>query len=114
MKKNVKNLPEFKALIERYDTITLQEIEDVLTDVAWPEDAKQQLTGFGKHSTCTLCIAAGRTGDWGETCKGCVYHGDMGCLRHKTYDMICKAETPEELLKAYRARAKYMRTLITE
>lgn len=112
MKKNVKNLPEFKALIERYKTITLQEIEDVLIAEEWPTAAKKRLTGFGEHNTCTLCVAAGRIGNWGETCSGCVYRGNMGCFRHKTYDMISNAEGPDELLAAYRARAAYMETLL--
>jgi len=40
MKKNATNLNEFKALIKRYKTITLEEIEDMGCDPT-------QLTGFG-------------------------------------------------------------------
>ena len=32
MNANAKNLPEFKALIERYETITLEEINKALVD----------------------------------------------------------------------------------
>ena len=113
MKKNVKNLPEFKALIERYRIITLEEIEETANcDDYVGRDNKHILTGFGSYTYCTLCIAVGTTNIY-SNCKFCVYPGkEEGCLKHKTYDAIESAKTPEELLTAYRARAEYMETLL--
>ena len=110
MKKNVKNLPEFKALIERYKTITLEEIEGAFERCGYLT-AKNELTGFGQHDTCTLCKKLGVTG-WVVDCTGCVFSGNMGCIKHKTYRMVADADAPAELLAAYRARAAYMETLL--
>jgi hypothetical protein len=110
MKKNATNLTEFKALIKRYKTITLEEIEDMNCDA-------NELTGFGKTYTCTLCQAVPKKMNrFGlePNCRRCVYPGDTGCTRHKTYQAIAEARDPEELLAAYRARAKYMEGLIKE
>jgi len=110
MKKNATNLNEFKALIKRYKTITLEEIEDMGCDPT-------QLTGFGAFYRCTLCQAVPkRTELYGvmPSCRRCIYSGDTGCTRHKTYQAIAEARDPEELLAAYRARAEYMEGLIKE
>jgi hypothetical protein len=113
MKKNATNLNEFKALIKRYKTITIDEIEEKYCDA-------NELTGFGKHSTCTLCQAVPWNMDkknFPPSCRRCVYPGNLGCIKHKTYIAIEEAEdtnSPEELLAAYRARAEYMEGLIKE
>jgi len=108
MKKNVKNLPEFKALIERYKTIPLEEIKGAFKSNRITFDVKAKLTGFGKTTSCSLCLPI--TNLW--TCYGCIYTGPTGCTRHKTYGGISSARDPESLLAAYRARAAYMETLI--
>jgi hypothetical protein len=110
MKKNATNLTEFKALIKRYKTITLDEIEDMNCDT-------RQLTGFGSFYSCTLCqTVPKRTELYGmiPNCRRCVYPGDIGCTKHKTYEAIERADGPEELQAAYRARAEYMEGLIKE
>jgi len=118
----MKNLKEFKALIERYESITLEEIKN--TDVSLPNIdvlsiAIQQvtgiyklkanrLTGFGSHNTCSLCE--------GE-CEECVYLviAVAGCNQRgnkKTFRRICNASSPIKLRNAFRARAKHMKTLL--
>jgi hypothetical protein len=123
MNKNAKNLPEFKALIERYEAITLKEIKDCLKDTDYDMDAvRVRLTGFGFKHRCTLCAAAIQQKGEGESmCHVCVYGNSderrrlsLACTDDETYSAIDDAKHPGKLLKAYRARAKYMRTLITE
>ncbi len=109
MKKDVKNLPEFKTLIERYKTITLKEIEKVFEKYGDSDMAKQELTGFGFSSTCSLCAPI--EDKYATNCGGCIYGGFNKCV-NDTYDVIANATYPAELLAAYRARAAYMETLL--
>ena len=104
-----KNYEAFVVLIERYESITLTEIKNMgeTGEVCNMEDVANLLTGFGERNDCPLCK---------ETlCFECVYGGLYNCAEGKnaeTYEGISRAETPDELLKAFRARAKHMRTLI--
>ena len=112
MNKNAKNVEEFKVLVERYETITLKEI---IRKVINP----YLLTGFGSISTCTLCVRVGRkkTDICMPKCSACVYYSKrrveyFSCnsgQNGKTYWEIHKAHSPEQLLKAYRDRAAYLR-----
>ena len=108
---NEKNLKEFKALIKRYETITLDEIEEcVKVYYFFNDEIAQALTGFGVTETCTLCLAVN------HKCKYCVFYaGSDYCMQEEneeTYYRIAYAKTPRELLSAFRARAKHMKTLI--
>ena len=124
---NAVNDEAFYDLIERYESITLEEIEKVpkVTHVA----RLQYLTGFGQCETCTLCqaVTAYETDQMGEhdsppnpdepNCELCVYieMTDDDCalgLNKSTFRAIKYAESPEGLLKAYRERASYMRGLL--
>ena len=115
----MKNLKEFKKLIKRYQTITLEEIIGAYK--VSPTAAPNILTGYGDVTTCKLCRATTET----ETpqCDLCVYKATSSSLIHThnycvtginspTYDDIDEAETPEELLTAYRERAKHMKTIL--
>ena len=102
-----KNLKEFKELIERYETITLEEIKE--TEFVKEYTAKG-LTGFGDPKTCSLCKVG---------CTDCVYGSIIStgedCLggeNKKTYTRIESADTPLKLRNAFRARAKHMKTLL--
>jgi hypothetical protein len=123
----MKNLKEFKALIERYETITLEEIDRyfyvVESDVS---NVSKELTGFGSYFTCSLCLSV-IIDKFSKIpkpdCNLCVYvsveyFGNLGnvnnCTKHPTYSNIKEATDPEELLNAYRERAKYMKTLIKD
>jgi hypothetical protein len=108
------------ALITRYETITLQEVAEALEFTEYIQDAHRHLTGFGYQSSCKLCRAVPKKTvyhSWGShktaNCKYCVYPGDSGgCLDNDTFDAIARATEPDDLLLAYRNRAKYMRTLV--
>ena len=108
------NIKEFQALVKRYETITLKEINDKRNEldiIEYPHLANR-LTGFCSYRTCTLCIAVGVTVFSLNRCLYCVYGADRLCSRNinsKTYSRIEKADTPRKLLNAYRARAKHLR-----
>jgi len=107
-----KNLKEFKALIKRYESITLDEIKEAFEksklSIFLFDNAANELTGFGNFpNECILCGSV-------EMCEQCIY-GNDGCVNgknRKTYNKIENADTPLKLFSAYRARAKHMKTLI--
>ena len=106
-----KNLKEFKALIRRYESITLEEIKEAVSKCEYWWDVANYLTGFdgGIKNLCTLCTPIQ------IDCTKCVYNKHMGCLDGKnalTFNRILSAGTPVKLRNAYRARAKHMKTLL--
>lgn len=119
----INNMEAFVKLIERYETITLQEIEDVMpVTVFYGEYASKALTGFGTLS-CTLCKAAFEISQEDEqtinsnfppsNCIYCVYGSSWGCQEkgenEDNYNAILDARNPKQLLEAFRERAKLMR-----
>lgn len=114
----MKNLKEFKELIERYESITIEEIEETGKFVSDYPFVKHQstinkLTGFGKSTTCVLCNAIIH-----NHCDGCVYlNGSninfmLKCTQFqfkKSFDNIRNASNAEELLSAIKERAIVMR-----
>jgi len=115
----MKNLKEFKALIERYRSITIEEVEE-----AWGESTKNvssdfiafdtanSITGYGSLTKCSLCSVIY------AICPDCVYghitnNNDVPCTYHITYDAIKLSKSPTELLQAFRNRADYMENLLT-
>lgn len=107
------NLKEFKNLLERYRTITLEEINEVWESTNHDsDDTLKALTGFGYATTCNLCNVIDRN------CSKCIWsrgreckspYSPFWCVNNsKTYNKIEHFATPEELLLAYRNRAKYM------
>ena len=120
MKRKINNLREFKALIERYETITIEEVRDVMDNMSSDDSAASVLTGFGATATCTLCQHI--RPDFGDPLKcytkGCVYahtfkeDDSYACISGEladSYDMISDAEDPQALFLAYRNRAVVMR-----
>ncbi len=103
-----KNLKEFKALIKRYESITLEEIKGI----EHISDAANTLTGFNNTDICSLCNSISKN------CSLCVYKSDyhyfhcVNGINKKTFDEIKNADTPTKLRNAFRARAKHMKTLI--
>jgi hypothetical protein len=110
------NLEEFKELINRYETITIEEINEafeipLLPNVSKIPDIKIKLTGFGTTFSCSLCAPIN------ENCGQCVYKESYGCLKgrfEKSYNEIEQAETSEDLFDAYRNRAKVLRNYLKE
>ena len=101
----MKNIKEARSLIKRYETITLEEIHGAFVSEKNTYIAKKLLTGFGSLGTCTLCIRVS------SLCYDCIYEREKACMygnNEKTYNAIENAKTPEELLEAYRNRAKHI------
>lgn len=121
-------------LASRYESITLDEIQDVW-DLQFRDDfagdfIADKLTGFDSKNTCLLCKAAkeiafgtskpqekvqGRA--LHRMCKECIYQEYNGCLTgnyKKSYYDIVFADCPEALLQAFRNRAKIIRKRILE
>jgi hypothetical protein len=96
----MKNLKEFKALIERYESITLEEIEENwVKKTYWDASGEltaMKLTGFGDGETCSLCKAVGYYKNGTAKCEKCVYVEITGCecedgRNEKTYYAILTA-----------------------
>jgi hypothetical protein len=104
----MKNIKEFKGLIDRYESIILEEISKEWGAHGLAFWVARKLTGFGSQEKCTLCCAA--QGD----CSKCVYGWTLACTTHMSYRYIDMAISPEKLLIAFRERAKYMRWLAKE
>ena len=110
----MKNLNAFKALIGRYRSVTIEEINKEWA--GYGMGTAEQLTGFGYMPTCSLCIAAGLV------CIYCVYsslvnsdgENDPPCVDDSTYRQISNSLTPQELLTAFRNRADYMENLLKQ
>lgn len=117
-----KNIEEFQALVKRYETITLEEINKewnlVKPTPSWTIVVARRLTGFGSIFSCTLCLrvyAVSRSNS--NPCRYCVYDDNVNgicvpCMKGahtKTYKDIANAPTPRKLFNAYRRRAKFLR-----
>jgi len=117
----MKNLKEFKALILKYESITLEDIRTAFIECPYVDQIAHLLTGFGSMDTCTLCKAVFTAGAKFPNCASCVYRGDTDtiayCNSHgnvETYCAIKGAETSQELKLAFKNRAKHMRKILTE
>ena len=109
MKKN--NLKEFVDLIKLYKAVTLEEIKNInLVKKAFINKA-QMLTGYGDPAVCTLCVSS-------DTCDECAWRvlTNHVCYDNrkngKTYNAISNAKTDENLLKAFKSRAKHMKKVL--
>jgi hypothetical protein len=121
----MKNLKEFKALADRYTSMTIEEIREnaVYYGVLElnPLLTLNKLTGFGYNRTCTLCIVVGKiieeNGIEGTDCDSCAWKVFTGRLctlgvNEDTYLNILAATDIWELLAAVHERGDYMETLI--
>ena len=107
------NLKEADELATRYETITLEEIDKACKSVVL-RHATEVLTGFGYADICNICkVVPYRKdvrGNVHKNCNQCLY--TIKCYKQKSYKAIEKAIIPEEILKAYRNRAKVIRRLL--
>jgi len=129
----IKNIKEAKALIKRYNSITLKEIENdpyQYRRQIYRRDKANSLTGFGETRSCTLCQSVLYKGNIYESpnCKKCIHsiscpkgfpdsYKDCACLKNnarKTYYAIRTADTAKALQAAFRNRAKYLQSLIDQ
>jgi hypothetical protein len=65
-----------------------------------------------------LCRALGKTRFINsDACNECVYNQYLGCIENgfvKSYNAITSAESPEQLLYAYRKRARVLNTYLNK
>lgn len=100
-----------KRLVIRYQSITLEEIKNIYHSSL---EVPYTLTGFGATTTCTLCIAAK------ENCSLCIYTSLYEryhcCINYneKTYDDIEDYKSDEDLLQAFRNRAKHIKRIVNK
>ena len=119
MKKIIRNSEEFKKLILRYESITLEEIEECWENIKYFNicfaDVKRKLTGFGSTGSCVLCKGYYCVGEISCNCLYARNKDTVSCLKGKhkpTYDAIYYANDSEDLLLAYKNRAKHIREIL--
>lgn len=108
----VNNLKEAKELLEKYKSITLEQLEKVYgeVDLKWGDGVLNKITGFGQTSSCTLCLAVN------EVCENCIYsfriqERSVPCLDN-IYNEISKAKNAEDLFVAIQKRISYLTKVI--
>jgi hypothetical protein len=118
MKPLKKNIAAAKALIEKYNTISLKEIRELWQSrpSRLARNVARDLTGFGSTTSCTLCITT-RTPKENTRCRCCIYKKERGCTAASprieiTYNHIEDVENPTALLKAFRERAKLIQRIV--
>lgn len=111
-----------EALAKTYESMTLKKIEKAWRG-SFGYGAAKKLTGFGNIGKCRLCVASTEKDNRDHDCTNCIHItgavsdnipciGARGAETDYTYYDISGAETPEELLKAYKKRAEYIRKLL--
>jgi hypothetical protein len=122
------NIKEFKELIEKYSSITLEKIEEVWNEYdesyVHSGEIMHSLTGFGGVYSCSLCKAIGNKAcgpNWNEDpnckCCNCVYikrgtEFEYPPCIDETYEMLDYAESPQELYDALQKRIEFMKEVL--
>ena len=117
--KKIVNRAEFEALIERYESITIEDIEN--EGEFCYRFTIMEITGFGSRLSCSLCQPT-TTKPREFNCDLCIWSSvedshsqkDIYCSFHETYKNIAFADAPQGLLRAVKARAKYMREVLNK
>lgn len=108
----VNNLKEAKKLLEKYKSITLEQLEETYDEVAlkWGDEVLNEITGFGQTDSCMLCIAVN------EVCKNCIYSfrlpSESSPCIDEIYDEMCCALNAEDLFAAIQKRISYLTHII--
>lgn len=109
----VSNLKEAKELLEKYKSITLEQLEEAYKEnpYACGEKVMCNITGFGKVDSCIICSAVN------NRCNRCIYSfrmkeaEDVPCL-DIIYNEMCDAKNSEELYSAIQKRISYLTHII--
>jgi len=110
------NYEAFVELRDRYNSITIEEVEKAFIDCGHGMALFQHLTGMGFTDTCTLCRSAREQSI--PMCDGCLWtivtkHAcNKGTTNARTWDAFDASLTGEGIIQAYRARAKRMTYVI--
>ncbi len=109
-----RNVQEFKALIEKYRSIKVEDIQTVINDPLYPNGHPMQwITGFGHTEECTLCDKSIHNG----MCKDCVYprytgyHCTQG-INRSTYNEIDDRINGYHIHVAINKRADHMEKVL--
>lgn len=125
LKENLKEAVALVELYERYGRVSVIRHElSQLEDYDSLPNALTYITtrrvGTGYRSGCLLCRAVN------DECENCIHSalvfrsdrmpleltGFSPCVYHQTYMRVVKAETVDELARAFRMRAKFIRELV--
>lgn len=108
----MKNLKEAKELLEKYKSITLEQLEKDYKEnpILVGFDFLNKITGFGDTNSCILCTAVN------EGCVNCIYsfridERPFPCL-DKIYIEMDRATSAEELFNAIQKRISYLTHVI--
>lgn len=108
----MKNIKAAKELLEKYKSITLEQLEeDYEKDpILSGFDILNKITGFGNTTSCILCKAIN------EECVNCIYsfridERPFPCI-DKIYTEMDKATSAEELFNAIQKRISYLTHII--
>ena len=128
-----KNIKEAKELVKHYESITEDLIIEKMKGKEFnAKEVANILTGFGDYKTCILCKAVPthiyNAFTSRKECENCLYYEFGGCVglfmegaeKHPkiakkleiTFENICDAKNPQELINAFRERAKLLRELL--
>jgi len=114
------NIRQFKNLIKKYESITLEQLNNPRLEWMSSKQIMNCLTGYGDTGTCSLCIQARKE----KLRKAVVLRCDccfwviatgLRCNideNSKTYNAIEYAQSRTELLEAVKQRARYMRKVL--
>lgn len=108
----VNNLKEAKELLERYKSITMEQLEEAYKENPYVNGEKimRNITGFGKTSSCILCLAVN------EVCGKCIYSfrysGYYPPCIDNIYDEIHYAKNAKDLFAAIQKRISYLTNVI--
>lgn len=129
----IENIKEAKELLQKYRSITLNELKESLKD---GDDiiakSLSRITGFGSSSSCTLCRSLDDSSDFScRLCSSCVWKSlsiskkyGYYCIAsyqirnkiddqvRKTYRDIEYSENLEELLNSIKSRADLLEKAI--
>jgi len=107
----IKNLKEFKNLIVKYKSLTIDDIIEEWDkhNACSGEVVMNRLTGFGDTDTCSICSIINK-----PKCTYCVYTVVTGenCTDHESYDFIQYASYPTTLYKAIQERIEFMEKIL--
>lgn len=108
----VNNLREAKELLEKYKSITLEQLEEAFEENPYSVGVEiiNEITGFGRLTTCMLCLAVE------GLCRNCIYsfrysEGIIPCV-DITYSAIYHATNAKNLFAAIQKRINYLTHVI--
>lgn len=109
---NERDIKALKKLVEKYRSVTLEQIEK-----EWDDNGSltmRKITGFGQTEMCTVCKAAEYENSFCIKCFWSIIDNGnfIPCIEAKTYNDIADSLIPQDCLKAVKARADYIEKML--